>query len=228
MRIRPLLSLTALLVFSAPAFGHGGGLDDRGCHTESATGEYHCHQGPMAGQSFASKAQARSGGSADKAEPRESPREYDRELYGDWIDADGDCQDTREEVLIVFGAEIELGPQGCEVESGRWAGPYTGQTFTDPGDLHIDHIVPLKEAHVSGAAGWPQERKERFANSRANLLPVEAGANMSKGSRDPAEWMPERGRCQYIGQWVKLKEAWGLDMDRAEQRAVERHQQECR
>ncbi|HEX6142511.1 MAG TPA: thermonuclease family protein [Geminicoccaceae bacterium] len=28
---------------SSPARGHGGGLDADGCHTESATGQYHCH-----------------------------------------------------------------------------------------------------------------------------------------------------------------------------------------
>jgi len=44
----------ALLV-SAPSFAHPGGLDKNGCHHDSKTGEYHCHQGPSAGMSFASK-----------------------------------------------------------------------------------------------------------------------------------------------------------------------------
>ena len=26
-------------------FAHGGGLDSRGCHRETATGGYHCHRG---------------------------------------------------------------------------------------------------------------------------------------------------------------------------------------
>ncbi|TVO65717.1 YHYH domain-containing protein [Spiribacter aquaticus] len=46
----------ALLVgISANLFAHGGGLDRHGCHNDGSTGEYHCHQGPLAGQSFPSE-----------------------------------------------------------------------------------------------------------------------------------------------------------------------------
>jgi hypothetical protein len=34
---------------------HGGGLDAYGCHNNRKTGGYHCHRGPFAGESFASK-----------------------------------------------------------------------------------------------------------------------------------------------------------------------------
>ena len=37
-----------------PAYPHGGGLDGYGCHNRKAGG-YHCHRGPLAGQSFSSK-----------------------------------------------------------------------------------------------------------------------------------------------------------------------------
>lgn len=46
--------LTATLLalsLAAPAFGHGGGLDGNGCHTETATGLYHCHQNSYSGLS---------------------------------------------------------------------------------------------------------------------------------------------------------------------------------
>ena len=41
--------LTALLFagvveLPAPAQAHGGGLNSEGCHTESRTGDYHCHR----------------------------------------------------------------------------------------------------------------------------------------------------------------------------------------
>lgn len=45
-----LISIQAM-----PAFGHGGGLDSYGCHHNRKAGGYHCHRGPMAGQSFSSK-----------------------------------------------------------------------------------------------------------------------------------------------------------------------------
>lgn len=30
------------------AWGHSGGLDRHGCHTQRSTGEYHCHRGESA------------------------------------------------------------------------------------------------------------------------------------------------------------------------------------
>ena len=41
---------------SGLAFSHGGGLDGDGCHNDKKGGVYHCHRGPLAGKSFASKA----------------------------------------------------------------------------------------------------------------------------------------------------------------------------
>lgn len=224
---RPTLSALPLLLtalgISTGALAHGGGLDDRGCHNESATGEYHCHRGPLDGQTFPSKGAATAaleGENSGTSAPGSARSEYNRDAYGDWADLDGDCQDTRDEVLLAQGKDVEVGPRGCEVVSGRWEGPYTGGTFRDPSNLHIDHVVPLKEAHVSGAAAWPEEKKRQFANDPDNLLAVEAGANMSKGSRGPAEWMPDTGECVYLARWIEVKEEWELDMDRQERRFI--------
>ena len=72
---------------------------------------------------------------------------YNRDLYGGWIDADGDCQNTRQEVLIEESLiPVELDSRGCRVQSGEWFDPFTGQTCTNPGDLDIDHFIPLAEA----------------------------------------------------------------------------------
>ncbi|WP_281421680.1 excalibur calcium-binding domain-containing protein [Novilysobacter antarcticus] len=35
----------ALLLVSASAIGHSGGLNSDGCHTNRSTGDYHCHRG---------------------------------------------------------------------------------------------------------------------------------------------------------------------------------------
>jgi Putative peptidoglycan binding domain len=50
----------SLLFFvTMPAFGHGGGLDRNGCHTNRKTGEYHCHQARTAAPEQPAPAPAR-------------------------------------------------------------------------------------------------------------------------------------------------------------------------
>ena len=46
-----------LLLVSTTASAHGGGLDQYGCHHDRKVGGYHCHRGPLAGESFASQAE---------------------------------------------------------------------------------------------------------------------------------------------------------------------------
>ena len=50
--------LLALMVIPTAALPHGGGLDSLGCHHDRKRGGYHCHRGPLAGESFSSKADA--------------------------------------------------------------------------------------------------------------------------------------------------------------------------
>ena len=53
------LVVAALSIFSSqPVSAHGGGLDGYGCHNDNKAGNYHCHRGTCAGQTFASKAVA--------------------------------------------------------------------------------------------------------------------------------------------------------------------------
>ena len=192
---------------------------------------HHCHRGPLEGQEFASKADAQAALQGESAAPAaESPvtgTAYDRDLYGGWIDADGDCQDTRQEVLIQESLErVVLDDRGCKVVSGRWYDPYTGQTFTNPRQLDIDHFIPLAEVHRSGGHSWTSAERKTYANDLSiaeTLIAVSASANRSKGGRDPARWLPPNAdfRCEYVETWVWLKEQWGLKMDAAESAKVD-------
>ena len=94
---------------------------------------------------------------------------YDRGDWKHWTDVDGDCQDTRQEVLIAESSvPVTFAGEGaCRVETGRWTGPYTGEVVEDPGKLDVDHVVPLANAHLSGGHNWSAERKALFANSLA-------------------------------------------------------------
>ena len=51
-----LIQLSAGLV-AVPLFAHSGGRDAYGCHHDRKHGGYHCHAGPLAGQSFGSQAE---------------------------------------------------------------------------------------------------------------------------------------------------------------------------
>jgi len=145
--------------------------------------------------------------------------DYDRSTWGRWKDLDKDCQDTRQEVLLAESAEpVIWDERGCRVLSGVWDCPYTGERFTDPRLLDVDHVVPLREAHFSGGHSWPKDQKSLYFNSLDNpdhLRAVSRSANRSKGSRQPHEWLPTNAafRCQYLRDWVTIKLAWSLEQD---------------
>lgn len=151
---------------------------------------------------------------------------YVRSDWKTWVDADHDCQDTRQEVLI-RQSEVPVtfkDSRQCSVAAGRWTCPYTGQVFTDPSKLDVDHVVGLKEAYDTGGADWDAAKKEAFANDLDDpeLMAVSASANRSKGDRGPDEWMPPwpQGRCAYLEDRVKVQLKWGLAVPEPEARFV--------
>ncbi|MFA9459402.1 HNH endonuclease [Thiohalorhabdus methylotrophus] len=226
-----LLLVLLVGVCTFAAYGHPGGTDDLGCHNERQEGGYHCHSGPLEGREFASAWKAESALAAERRAGGPHATGYERDAYGGWTDTDRDCRDTRTEVLL----DQARGPvewetaRECEIATGIWRGPYTGEIFRDPSELHIDHVVPLAEAHESGAATWPSDKKREFANDPANLLAVESGANMSKGAEGPADWMPPRHafHCTYVKRWRKVKEKWDFKYDYIEATRIERVLERC-
>ena len=160
--------------------------------------------------------------------------EYDRSDWRHWIDEDGDCQDAREEVLIaesLVGVTYEDDRQ-CRVEGGQWFGAFTAVYVDDPGDLDVDHTVPLKNAHLSGAWAWNPAMKEEYANyleDPDHLIAVAFRANRTIGARGPEEWMPSNQDywCQYATHWAEIKEWWELTMTDAEAEAVVEMLQRC-
>jgi len=207
------ISMAVLLLISTSGISHShsGRTDANGGHYNRKTGEYHYHNS----------------GSKSKNTGK-SIGNYNRKLYGDsnWRDEDKDGQDTRVEVLISESSiEVELNSDKSKVISGRWYCPYTDRYFNSPDSLHIDHFIPLKEVHISGGHRWTITTGVKYANDLKNpatLIAVYYKANMSKGARDPSQWLPpnEEFHCEYVSTWVQLKDYWKLSMDEKEQKFI--------
>jgi hypothetical protein len=152
--------------------------------------------------------------------------EYERKEWKHWIDSDKDCQDARQEVLIAesYEAVTYEDERQCRVATGLWKDPYTGQEFRTPYDLDVDHVVSLRDAHDSGGYAWGSDQKEAFANDLDHPMALRAvakGANRSKGSKGPDQWLPPNPefRCQFIQEHADIKSAWQLNTS-AEAEAV--------
>lgn len=152
----------------------------------------------------------------------EAPLRYSRSSFRHWVDADGDCQDTRVEVLA--REDLAASHRGCRVVTGRWVSWLDGRTVTSSRSLDVDHLVALKEAWDSGAHSWTAAEREAFANDLGyewSLRAVSASSNRSKSDRDPAEWLPTASvRCEYVSRWMAVKYRWGLSVDARERSAL--------
>jgi hypothetical protein len=162
----------------------------------------------------------------------ERPGGYDVDKFPHWRNADGDGCDTRAEVLIVESLRPVSVGAGCRLSGGRWRSAYDGVTTRDASTFDIDHVVALKEAWSSGAKRWSTARRQAFANDLGDprtLRAVTAGANRSKGDRDPSEWMPPRSgiHCRYLGWWVAVKVRWRLAVNAPERTFIRDRLQDC-
>ena len=154
--------------------------------------------------------------------PSDLPK-YDRDDWRQWVDDDGDCQNARHETLVEESriAVTFTNEDRCSVATGEWLDPFTGDILTSARDLDVDHMVPLSNAHRSGAWAWDAARRRAYANdlSYANhLIAVTNSVNRSKSDQGPERWKPpdESYWCQYATDWANIKAAWGLSATQAE------------
>ena len=207
-----LLSIQAL-----NAFSHGGGLDRNGGHHNRKTGEYHCHREPC----VSARSQVKEATREADRRSYDYSKLYDRDDWGGWIDEDGDCQNTRAEILI-RDSKAPVGLDGCRVVSGLWDLPYWGGTARSATQVDIDHIIPLKWAHGHGGDQWSYKKKRQFANDPANLIAVSKKANSSKGAKGPDQWMPLKNKCEYVKKWRSLVTKYRLRVIKSERSALEK------
>lgn len=147
---------------------------------------------------------------------------YTRERFKHWT-SQGESCDTREFVLRREGEDVKT-DKACKVISGRWRSVYDDKVVTGPGELDIDHTVPLANAWRTGAADWTDERRSEFANDTRNpqLIAVTAATNRSKGDQDPSQWKPPATGvwCTYAVHWIRVKAVYALGVTEAERGAL--------
>ncbi len=161
---------------------------------------------------------------------------YVRSDYRHWVDNDKDCFDSRAEALLrddtSGNVKTEKRAGKCKVISGRWLDPYSNQTFTAASKMDVDHFVPLKNAHESGAWSWSPERKRQYANFLDNdfhLLSVSASENRGKGDKGPDRYLPSNDayHCEYVNHWLDIKHEWGLKIPAGERSAIDTVLESC-
>ncbi|CAH0058087.1 unnamed protein product [Clonostachys solani] len=149
---------------------------------------------------------------------------YDRDLFPHWesVDDEPACS-AREWVLRRDGNNVKVGSD-CYPTSGTWTCPYSGKTITAASSVDIDHMVPLKNAWISGAKSWTTARREAFANDidHPQLWATDASTNRSKGDKSPDSWKPPLTGfyCTYAKAWVSVKTTWSLKITSAEKTAL--------
>lgn len=161
-----------------------------------------------------------------------SSKPYKRKDWPHWIDSDGDCQNTRHELLIATSAiPVKFkDSRRCTVTYGQWLGVYTGKIFTKASSVDIDHIVPLAHAHRHGAANWTKAQRREFANDYDNLVVVSDKVNQAKSDKAPHEWLPPRQAywCEYGIRWKYIKQKYRLLSTKQEQYALNSLAKTCR
>nr|HPJ18029.1 HNH endonuclease family protein [Actinomycetota bacterium] len=123
----------------------------------------------------------------------------------------------------------------CVVLSGILDDPYSGErvVFTRGPvtslEVQIDHVVAMANAWQTGAKFWSDDKRERFANDRRNLLAVRGDLNLQKSDADAATWLPPRKafRCTYVAMQVLTKDRYGLWLTAPEKAAITRILQNC-
>ena len=210
------------LVSSIQARGHSGGTKRNGplagCHKKKADNSFHCHSKSIfKGRKWSSEEEATLEISGGKSMPIPTSKSYSRKDWGGWRDLDGDCLDTRQEVLKRDGrkpARVE----DCRVVSGNWEDFYFGDKLESPSEIHIDHVVPVSHAHKMGGASWDPKKKRQFFNDEANLVIAASAVNLSKGAKDISVWQPrEKTRaCAQARIWRAVKRKYDLRFSKAE------------
>ena len=101
------------------AHAHGGGLDANGCHNDLKHGGYHCHRGPLAGQSFGSRYEAEAALSKQSTPQAVAAPTVARQITGVASVVDGDTIDIHGQRIRFHGIDAPESSQLCKDAQGK-------------------------------------------------------------------------------------------------------------
>ena len=223
-----LLALKALSLWVFPSllFGHAGGLDINGGHYYGAS--YHCHM--TACEMPDTFNIGRIGRDSLLTDYRDREKFYNEDDWSFEEDFDGDCQSSRQEMLILTSRmEVKYSnPRNCVVRTGEWLDDYTGEVFTIAVQIDIDHVIPRMYAHTHGGDRWMPEKKLMFANDPLNMMLVEKREIRRKRDRGPNRYLPrEEFRCEYVQLWEAIAEKYSLQLESRDVSTIGRIKKDC-
>jgi len=159
----------------------------------------------------------------------EHPAGFRRSAFAYWTTPTGRSCDTSVSVLL-RDAESPARARNCMLIEGRWTDALRASDRLSPQQVSVEQLVPIEEAWRSGASQWSPTTRAKFANdvedTRA-LLVTSQRSSQQRGSRDPSLWQPNRGRCEYVSDWIAVKFRWNLSVDRDEARSLSRALTAC-
>ena len=220
------LKTLSLWVFPSLLFGHAGGLDINGGHYYGAS--YHCHM--TACEMPDTFNIGRIGRDSLLTDYRDREKFYNEDDWSFEEDFDGDCQSSRQEMLILTSrTEVKYSnPRNCVVRTGEWLDDYTGEVFTIAVQIDIDHVIPPMYAHTHGGDRWMPEKKLMFANDPLNMMLVEKREIRRKRDRGPNRYLPrEEFRCEYVQLWEAIAEKYDLQLESRDVSAIGRIKTDC-
>ena len=212
-----MLAAAALLV-PASSMAHPGNLDINGGHYMGPS--YHCHlSGCEMPDTF-----SRLGNSSRLGDNRSREKFFNRDDWDYEVDGDGDCQSTRQEMLVLTSrAEVKFtNPRNCIVRTGEWLDEYTGEVYTVATQMDLDHVIPLMYAHTHGGDRWMPQKKLQFANDPMNLMLVGKREIRRKRDNGPRRYLPrEEFQCEYAYLWQTIADKYNLRLDRRDENEIE-------
>lgn len=109
----------------------------------------------------------------------------------------------------------------------RWKDAYTGETITDPNDIHIDHTVSIDRAKRSGAFKKLGDA-QGFGTYLKNLVITKGSTNKAKGAKDLGDpkfggFEPTHEPKKYAQRYGDVMSSLGLVMTYGEGRAYKKH-----